>query len=747
MSSTDRLDIQRLETDLRQAIAMTPSVAILSCLDDRFQNNIKYLEDSRCNVTLLKTTLQTQIEEDNDALIEFSLLYAEPTKTKDMHTLLEYLNKYMKDNQNTPTFEEVINFILQQNTKNPTTFVEVVFALKSSGFNPVVTVTNSKYKTLNKYCVDLVIKAKNNRIDPLIGREEEVKRIIEILAHYKKKNPLLVGEAGVGKTQIVEGLASAIAAGKVPDALIGAKIFSTSIAALMAGTKFRGDVEEKMGELLAELKKHEEEMKVPTILFIDEIHQIIGAGTNSGNQDGSSIANIIKPQLASGELSLIGATTDKEYKRTIQKDDALNRRMQVVRIEQPSDKETIDIIRKGIAPVLTSYHGVKFSKAVIERAVHLSSKYITDKAQPDKSISVLDSVGARLRTTEKRDNARISDVEALISTITGTPVSAFKQKVGAEEYIDIEGKLNQVVFGQEEAVKKVAEIYERSKAGLSEEGQPIGSVLAMGPTGTGKTLIATELAKITGSHFFKINMAEYSEEHSVSKLFGAGPSYVGYQDGGHLTNEIRKNPHTILLLDEIEKAHKKVYDALLGIIDGGAMTDGEGNRVDFSNVFIIMTSNVGAAQAALTAKKTINLSGNSQVVEKAKAAVTSEILKATFSPEFRNKLTKIITFNPLGVDQIKQVVGKFLNAAKSKLKDRKGIELKFNDEVVDYMVNNGFDPEMGARPIARLVNTKIVDVLVKPILTGQIRSGDVVTFQVMDGDVVYSVNEVVEVGV
>lgn len=741
MSNSDRLDGKKLQEDLYAVgiLAITPCVLVRSCINDRYQGTLKYLEASRCNVGILRSTLNKQIEEDNEAFFEFAL--TQPMMSTDMSSLLDYINQYLTDNKISPTFEEVLTFIIDANNKKSDSFQEVVFALNAAGYNPVVAVSNSKYKTINKFCTDLVIKARNNRIDPLIGRESEVERMIEILAHYKKKNPLLVGEAGVGKTAIVEGLASAISQGKVPDALKGAKIYSTSIAALMAGTKFRGDVEEKMGELLTELRKHEEEMKVPTILFIDEIHQIIGAGTNSGNNDGSSIANIIKPQLASGELSLIGATTDKEYKRTIQKDDALNRRMQVVRIEQPSDAETIDIIRKGIAPVLTSYHGVKFSKAVIERAVTLSSKYITDKAQPDKSISVLDSVGARLRTTEKRDNARISDVEALISTITGTPVSAFKQKVGAEEYIDIEGKLNQVVFGQEEAVKKIAEIYERSKAGLSEEGQPIGSVLAMGPTGTGKTLIATELAKITDSNFFKVNMAEYSEEHSVSKLFGAGPSYVGYQDGGHLTNQIRKNPHTILLLDEIEKAHKKVYDALLGIIDGGSMTDGEGNKVDFSNVFIIMTSNVGAAQAALTAKKTINLSGRTEIIQQAKAAVTTEVLKSTFSPEFRNKLSLIVEFNPLGEDQIKQVTGKFLKQAQAKLKDRKGVDIEFTEEVHEYLRKNGFDSAMGARPIARLVNTKIVDVLIKPLLRGEIKSGDKLLFSVLDNDIVYTVNQ------
>lgn len=745
MSNSDRLDLLKLEADLKQALAMTPSVTILSCLDDQFQNNLKYLEDSRCNVAILKSTLETQVEEDNEALIDLSLIGADLGPTKDMRTLLDYINKYMTEQKQSPTFEEIINFILAENTKKSDSFNEVVFALKSAGYNPVVAITNAKYKTINKYCVDLVIKAKNNRIDPLIGRESEVERMIEILAHYKKKNPLLVGEAGTGKTACVEGLASAIAAGKVPEALKGAKIFSTSIAALMAGTKFRGDVEEKMGELLAELKKHEEEMKVPTILFIDEIHQIIGAGTNSGSQDGSSIANIIKPQLASGELSLIGATTDKEYKRTIQKDDALNRRMQVVRIEQPSDAETIAIIRKGIAPVLTEYHGVKFSKAVIERAVSLSSKYITDKAQPDKAISVLDSVGARLRTTDKRDSARISDVEALISIITGTPVSAFKQKVGKEEYIDIEAKLNAVVFGQEDAVKKIAEIYERSKAGLSEEGQPMGSVLMVGPTGCGKTESAVTLAKVTDSHFVKFNMGEYTEEHSVAKLFGAPPGYVGHNEGGRLTTEIRKNPHSILLLDEIEKAHPKVYEAILGIIDGAKMTSGEGDTVDFSNTFVMMTSNVGAAQAAVVAKKTINLSGHAGVIEQAKQAVSTEALNKQFAPEFRNKLSGILEFKSLGEDQIRMVTDKFLGLAKSKLKDRKGISVEFTDEVYKYIRENGFDSAMGARPIKKLIESKIVDVLVKPLLKGEIKSGDSIKFEVYEDQIVYRVNETVGV--
>jgi ATP-dependent Clp protease ATP-binding subunit ClpA len=741
MSSSERIDMQKLEQDLRSSEVMTPSLVLYSCLDDKFQGNIKYLEDSRSNVARLRISLKTQIDDSNESAQMFGLDMDLPV-SKDMNLLLNFINDYVNKEKASPTFEELVTFVMESNSKKGDAFIEVVFALKSSGYSTAVAMVNNKYKTINKYCVDLVVKAKNNRLDPLIGRETEVERIIEVLAHYKKKNPLLVGEAGVGKTQIIEGLASAIAQDKVPDAIRKAKIYSTSIAQLMAGTKFRGDVEEKVGLLVEELKKHQEETGCPTFLFIDEIHQIVGAGGSGGDKDGSNIANILKPDLASGELSLIGATTEKEYKRTIQKDDALNRRLQVVRINPPSDAETIEILRKGVSPVLSDYHGVKFSKAVIEASVRLSSKYITDKAQPDKSISILDSIGARLRTTENRDVARVSDVEKLISTITGTPVSAFKQKVGKEEYLDIESKLRAVVFGQEDAIKKIAEIYERSKAGLSEEGQPIGSVLAIGPTGVGKTEIAKSLAELTDSYFLKLNMGEYTEEHSVSKLFGAGPSYVGYQDGGQLTNAIRKNPHAVILLDEIEKAHNKVYEALLGIIDGASMVDGEGNKVDFSNTFIIMTSNVGAASAA--ARKAIDL-GSNGLTEKAKATVSMASLQSTFSPEFRNKLSAIIKFNSLGESEIRNVTDKFLKKAKDALKDKKGIEVEFTEAVYEYISKNGFDSMFGARPIKKLIDSKIIDVLVRPILKGEISSSSKLVFDIIDNKVTYSIKEPVTV--
>lgn len=739
---TDRLDMEKLIKDCRDnIIAATPSVIIRSCLDDQYQNNIKYLEDNDCSVAQLKAIIKGQVEDSNSTLLDFGGRLLGPTATGDFNLAFQFIADYGKSSPHPPTFEELLDFMVKENSKNPDMFDEVMFALQKSGYNPQKVAENNKYKNINKYCTDLVIKAKNNRLDPLIGREKEVERMIEILAHYNKSNPLLVGEAGVGKTQIVEGLASAIAQDRVPSAIKGAKIFTTSIARLLAGSKFRGDVEEKVGQLIDELKRHKEETKLPTYLFIDETHQIVGAGGTSGNgNDGSNIANIIKPELASGELSLIGATTSKEYKRTIQKDDALNRRFQVLRVEEPNDEETIEILRKGIAPVLTAYHGVKYTKPVIEKAVKLSSKYITDKAQPDKSISILDSVGARLRTTESRDAAKISDVEKLISTITGTPITAFKEGLKGSEYIDIESKLRELVFGQNEAIKKVSNIYERSKAGLNEECQPIGSILAIGPTGVGKTALAIELASITDSHFFKINMGEYTEQHSVAKLFGSPPGYVGHKDGGLLTNEIRKNPHTVLLLDEIEKAHSKVFEALLGIIDGGKMTDGEGVEVDFSNVFIIMTSNVGAALAA--SRNIINLAGDSSIQIKAKNQVSEAALKSTFSPEFRNKLTAIVNFNSLSKAEIRLVTNKFLKSAKDKLKVRKGINLEFTEAVYEFISKKGFDPQFGARPIKKLIDTSIVDVLVKPILKGEVMKGDTITFDIQDRNVVYSKLEV-----
>ena len=746
---TDAFDPTGLQDICRTSI-ITTSMVIKHCISSRFTQNIEYLENNECNVNKLGLYLDTQITEAEEFIGGASIISSLDISSRgtmpdtDTRALFGFIHKFSEENQAPPSFRDLLDFIVEAH-KVSQAFEDILFSLNSSGYLHSAPKTNArtKYKVIDKHCTDLVEKAKRNKLDPLIGREKEIARMIEVLAHYKKKNPLLVGEAGTGKTAIVEGLASAIAQDRVPEAIKGAKIFSTSIAQLMAGTKFRGDVEEKVSELLKELAQHEKDTGLQTYLFIDEVHQIVGAG-NNGSGGGSDIANIIKPALAGGELALIGATTSKEYKKSIQSDSALDRRFQTLKVEPPTDAETIEILKKGIAPVLTLHHGVKYPLPIIKRAVELSSKYITNKAQPDKSISLLDSIGARLRTTEQRTTARVSDVEKLVAAITGTPVTAFKQKVDKDTYIDIEAKLNEVVFGQAEATAKITEIYERSKAGLSEEGQPIGSALLIGPTGVGKTEVANSLAKITESHFFKINMGEYTEEHSVAKLFGAPPGYVGHKEGGLLTNEITKYPHTVLLLDEVEKAHKKVFESLLGIIDGAKMTDGEGNTVDFSNVFILATSNVGASSAALK-KAPLGLIGGAELETKAKAKVSEKALKQTFSPEFRNKLSAVINFNALGTSEIRLVTDKFLKKAQDKLKERKDINIEFTEEVYDYINKNGFDPAFGARPIARLVTELIVDSLVKPILKGEVKKGDNIKFDVAEDKVVFTVKETVEV--
>lgn len=753
---SDKINVAELVTSLkdnyRNSVWITPAV-LLYCIENVYEAS-DHLGKSGCNVAMLTVGLKSIITENQEMAIRLDIFDAlsssEPQISSDCHLLLSKFESDLKPENGSKgtTFEDMLDFIFRTNAKREELYEDTILLLKASGYvhGSIDKGELGDYKILNKYCLDLITEASNSKLDPLIGREEEVNRMIEVLAHYKKRNPLLVGKAGVGKTIIVEGLASAISQGRVPEPLKNAKILSTSIAKLMAGTKFRGDLEEKVENMLKEIQKFESDKGVPTFLFIDEIHQIIGAGNNGNSGGGSDIANIIKPALSSGKIALIGATTETEYKKSIQKDSALDRRFQTIKVEEPSEEETIKIIRRGVAPVLSSYHGVELPISVIKKAVKLAGKYITDRAQPDKSIALLDSVGARLRTTDIRAKAKVSDVEKLVSQITGTPVSAFKDKSKASEYVDIEVELNKLVYGQSDAIKKISEVYERSKAGLSEEGQPIGSILAIGPTGVGKTQVAVSLSEITNSHFFKINMGEYTEKHSVSKLFGAPPGYVGHEDGGLLTNEIRKYPHTVLLLDEIEKAHPKVFEALLGIIDGAKMTDGEGNEVDFRNVLIIMTSNVGAAVAAK--RSPLGFGRNEDTIEKVKAQVSTKALESTFSPEFRNKLTAIVNFGSLGTEEINKVTDKFLSLAKGKLKERKGITLSFDKSVYEYVSTKGFNPAFGARPIKKLIDAEIIDVLVKPLLKGEVSKGDVLEFKVESDELVFEVvnnNSVVEV--
>jgi ATP-dependent Clp protease ATP-binding subunit ClpA len=715
------------------------------CLSDDFSENLEFLKSRGCDVDFLKTSLDHHIELEDAQLEIFSKVHqmmgrgkgaVEPTMTQDLKDVFDHAKKAAVDQKRDMFFEDVLNAIYELGKDDNDMYV--LYFLKKSGYNhdPENGIaTKGKYRHINEHCIDLNEKASKRRIDPLIGRRQEVERMVEILAHYKKKNPLLVGKPGVGKTHVVEGLASLIHQKQVPEALQNARIYSLNVGNILAGSKFRGEFEEKVKGVLADFKKMEEKEGIKPILFVDEVHQVMGAGAG-GSKEGVDLANMIKPGLASGELSCIGATTEDEYNQKITKDKALVRRFQKLKIEEPTAKETLRILKQGIKPVLEKYHDVKYSDEVLERIVDLSGEYLTTEFFPDKAIGLADSVGARCNTTlSGKSDIEILDVEHIVSVAvaTGTPVSAFQKKKGKDQYVDIAANIKELIYGQDDAIDKVVEQVELAKAGFRDPGQPIGSFLLLGPTGTGKTELAKQIAAQTEGHFFPLNMAEYSEEHSVSKLFGAPPGYEGHDEGGVLTNEVMKYPHTILLLDEIEKAHKKVYDALLGIIDGARMTDGRDNSVDFSNVLILMTSNAGAALASRT-KKPLGLTSGQKEEVKAKADAMEKVLKDTFSPEFRNKLSGVVLFNSLSQEIMIKIVEKFLKITQVKMSG-KNIKLQVSKKAKELLAENGYDPAMGARPIKREIDEKITKRLVKPILKGELESGDTVKVTVKANEI------------
>jgi len=731
----------KITQELIEGVARTSKIDTIStckffryCLNEDYQENLDFLKDRGCDVDKLKSDIDDHIMVEDAQLEIFAQVREQigqgsldPTMTKDLNKVFSHAQDMAKKEQRQMYFEDFINAIYELFKKDPDMYM--VFFLKKAGYKHNVGNekgnVKGKYRSINQWCDDLGAKAKKKLIDPLIGRRNEVERMVEILAHYKKKNPMLVGLPGVGKTAVVEGLASLIEQKQVPDALLNSRIYSLNVGSILAGSKFRGEFEEKVKGVLNDLKRMKEKDNINAILFVDEVHQVMGAGSG-GSKEGVDLANMIKPALANGELSCIGATTESEYNEKITKDKALARRFQVVKIEEPSAKETLRILEQGIKPVLEKYHKVKYSKEVLQRIVDLSGQYLTTEYFPDKAISIADSVGARIKTTLKRSRVEtnVDDVEQIISAKTGTPVSAFKQSRDKNSYVDISANIKAGLFGQDEAVDKVVEQLELAKAGLRDIGQPIGSFLLLGPTGTGKTELAKQIAAQTEANYFQLNMAEFSEEHSVAKLFGAPPGYEGHDEGGVLTNQVMKYPHTILLLDEIEKAHKKVYDALLGIIDGASMTDGRDNAVDFSNVLVLMTSNAGAAAASQT-KRPLGLGATVDDGVKAKASVMESILKGTFSPEFRNKLTGVVQFNSLSQEIMVKIVEKFVKLAQIKL-TVKGIKLSIGKKAKELLAEQGFDPAMGARPIKREIDKSIVKQLVKPILKQELVAGDTV---------------------
>ena len=565
-------------------------------------------------------------------------------------------------------------------------------------------------KVLDKNSTELVSVAKKGEIDPVIGRDREISRVIEILSRRKKNNPILVGEPGVGKTAIAEGLALEIANERVPEFLLKAKVFSLDMGSLIAGTKYRGDFEKKLKSLLKEVSK------IPnSILFIDEIHTIVGAGSVGGSAMDAS--NILKPMLANGKLRCIGATTFSEFRNDFSKDKALSRRFAKVDVNEPSIEDSITIL-EGLKSKYEEYHGVKYTKSAIISAVELSKKYITDRFLPDCAIDVIDEVGASkkillasdLKTkSEKNITITSKDVETTISKMAHIPErSATKSDLTLLK--SLEKNMQKRVFGQDIAITTIVQSIKRNKAGLGLDKKPIGSFLFTGPTGVGKTEVAKELSTQLGIHFERFDMSEYMEAHTISRLIGAPAGYVGFEQGGLLTEAIRKHPHTVLLLDEIEKAHPDLMSILLQVMDNAELTDNSGNKADFQNVVLIMTSNLGATEANV-----MGFAKNEKLNE-------NKAINKFFAPEFRNRLDSVVNFDSLNIDIVTKVAGKFIEDLEKQLVDKK-IKIEISAKAKKELATLGYDKAMGARPLNRVISDKIKNVLTDEILFGKLKKG------------------------
>ncbi len=572
-------------------------------------------------------------------------------------------------------------------------------------------VGESASSPLDSFATNLNVEAEQGRIDPLIGREDEVTRVVQVLSRRRKNNPLLVGESGVGKTAVAEGLAKLIVEGNVPDVLADSEIYSLDLGALLAGTKYRGDFEKRFKALLAELKKNEH-----AILFIDEIHTIIGAGAASGGVMDAS--NLLKPVLTSGQLRCIGSTTYQEYRGIFEKDRALSRRFQKIDVDEP-DVETTYKILKGLKSRFEDHHELRYSDKALKAASELAGRYINDRYMPDKAIDVIDEAGAyqRLQPASKRKKMiQVQDMEKVVASIAKIPPKHVTNS-DIDALKSLEANLKMVVFGQDKAIDTLATAIKLSRAGLGEEEKPIGSFLFAGPTGVGKTEVSRQLAKIMGIELLRFDMSEYMERHTVSRLIGAPPGYVGFDQGGLMTEAVAKNPHCVLLLDEIEKAHPDVFNLLLQVMDHGTLTDNNGRKADFRNVILIMTTNAGAQEMS---RASIGFT------EQDHSTDGMEIIKKSFTPEFRNRLDGIIQFGALPPEIIRTVVDKFLVELQVQL-DEKNVLLHVDDNARDWFVAHGYSESMGARPMARLIQEKLKKALAEDILFGELASagGDV----------------------
>ncbi|MFN5880557.1 MAG: ATP-dependent Clp protease ATP-binding subunit ClpA [Burkholderiales bacterium] len=605
---------------------------------------------------------------------------------------------------------DVVNFISHGITKTP----QPKEPPKEEAAEATEEQQQGQQGALEQFTTNLNASAREGRIDPLIGREAEVERVIQVLCRRRKNNPLLVGEAGVGKTAIAEGLAWRVTQGDVPEVLGEATVYSLDMGALLAGTKYRGDFEQRLKAVLKQLKANPN-----AVLFIDEIHTLIGAGSASGGTLDAS--NLLKPALSSGQLKCIGATTFNEYRGIFEKDHALSRRFQKIDVNEPTVEQTVQILR-GLKSRFEEHHGIKYSSSALTAAAELSAKFINDRHLPDKAIDVIDEAGAAQRILPKSKQKKVvgkGEIEDIVSKIARIPPASVSSD-DRSKLQNLERDLRNVVCGQDKAIEALAGAIKMARSGLGKPEKPIGSFLFSGPTGVGKTEVAKQLAFLMGIELIRFDMSEYMERHAVSRLIGAPPGYVGFDQGGLLTEAITKKPHAVLLLDEIEKAHPDIFNILLQVMDHGTLTDNNGRKADFRNVIIIMTTNAGAADLQ---KRSIGFSDNKQ------AGDEMQEIKRLFTPEFRNRLDSIISFGALNEDIILRVVDKFLMALEEQLHEKK-VDALFTDALRKHLAAKGFDPLMGARPMQRLIQDTIRKALADELLFGKLTQGGKVTVDI-----------------
>ncbi|MFA0086305.1 ATP-dependent Clp protease ATP-binding subunit ClpA [Vibrio sp. 10N.286.49.C2] len=612
---------------------------------------------------------------------------------------------------------DIVNFISHGITKNSgASDSEPTSGSLGGGSEPVEDANGED--RLENFATNLNQVAKDGDIDPLIGRDKELERTIQVLCRRRKNNPLLVGEAGVGKTAIAEGLAWRIVEGLVPDVIENCVIYSLDIGSLLAGTKYRGDFEKRFKAILKQLEKEDD-----AILFIDEIHTIIGAGAASGGQ--VDAANLIKPLLSSGKLRCIGSTTYQEYSNIFDKERALSRRFQKIDVVEPSLDDTTKILI-GLKPKYEAHHEVRYTNKALRAAVELSAKYINERHLPDKAIDVIDEAGARSRlvpASRRKKTVGVADIESMVAKMARIPEKSVSSS-DKDILQNLDEKMKMLVFGQDKAIDVLSEAIKMTRAGLGNDDRPVGSFLFAGPTGVGKTEVTVQLSKLLGIELLRFDMSEYGERHSVSRLIGAPPGYVGYDQGGLLTDSVIKHPHSVVLLDEIEKAHPDIFNLLLQVMDNGTLTDNNGRKADFRNVILVMTSNAGVSE---TEKKSIGL------IQQDHQPDAMGAIKRVFTPEFRNRLDGIIWFNSLDDTVIHQVVDKFIVELQAQL-DSRGVSLEVSADARDWLALKGYDKTMGARPMGRVVQDKLKKPLANELLFGSLIDGGTVRVSLKDDD-------------